>query len=78
MPNRENRKIYTLRHWLFYGAIIVFAGTAIGMAHSILGFSNGVTFAAGAVAGTIICTMALWEDIFGPPHTPREQRDRSA
>ena len=74
MPHRSDSKIYTIRHWLFYGAVITVLGTAIGAAHSVLGWSDGLTFAVGIVAGTITCTMALREDLFEPPPRRRERR----
>jgi hypothetical protein len=77
MPSRRDSKIYSFRHWLFYVGVIIALGTAIGAAHSVLGWSDGLTFAIGIVAGTITCTMALREDMFGPP-SQSHTRDRRA
>jgi uncharacterized membrane protein len=74
----DNRKIYTLRHWLFYAGVIVVAGSASGVVVAILELSHGLTLAVGATVGTVICTMALREDLFGPVPARRERRNRRA
>jgi hypothetical protein len=76
MSDHRDSKIYSLRHWLFYTGVIVVLGTAIGAAHSVLGWSDGLTFAVGAVSGTITCMMALRDDLLAPPRNPRPTRDR--
>jgi hypothetical protein len=78
MPDRPDNKIYTLRHWLFYVTVIIILGTAIGAAHSVFGWSDGLTFAVGIVAGTITCTMALREDLFAPASRAQTRHDRRA
>ncbi len=76
MPPHHDTKIYTLRHWLFYAGVIVVLGTAIGAARSVFGWSDGLTFAVGAVAGTVTCTMALREDMLAPPRDPGPPHNR--
>jgi hypothetical protein len=78
MPDHRDSKIYSLRHWLFYTGVIVVLGTAIGAAHSIFEWSDGLTFAVGAVVGTITCIMSLCDDLFAPPRQPGPSRDRRA
>jgi uncharacterized membrane protein len=78
MPEHQNRKIYSLRHWLFYAGVIFVLGTSIGAARSIFDWSDGLTFAVGIVAGMIACTMALREDLFEPAPPPYERRGRRA
>ena len=76
MSNHRDSKIYSVRHWLFYTGVIVVLGTAIGAAHARLGWSDGLTFAVGAVTGTITCAMALREDMFGPPRQSHTRDSR--
>lgn len=78
MSNHPDRKIYTLRHWLFYAGVVLVVGSAVGMVVAILDLSSGLTFAVGAVTNTIICTMALREDLFGHVPAQRKQRSRRA
>lgn len=58
-------------------AVIVILGTAIGAAHSVLGWSDGLTFAVGIVAGTITCTLALQEDLTDSRRSPERRRRRA-
>jgi uncharacterized membrane protein len=78
MSNRRDTKIYTLRHWLFYAGVIVILGITIGVAHSVMEWSDGLTFAVALVAGTIACMMALREDLLAPPRHSRERHNNRA
>jgi len=78
MSTHSDRKIYTLRHWLFYAGVVLVVGSVVGAVVAILELSSGLTFAVGGVTSTIICLMALREDLFGPVPVQREQRDRRA
>lgn len=78
MSGHKDKKIYTMRHWLFYAGVVFIVGSTVGAAVAILELSDGLTFAIGAVTGTIICLTALREDLFGPVPARREQRGRRA
>jgi uncharacterized protein (DUF697 family) len=78
MPNHGSKKIYTPRHWLFYAGVVLVAGSVAGAAVAALNLSSGLTFAVGAVTSTIICTMALREDLFRQAPVRHEQRNRRA
>jgi hypothetical protein len=73
MQRHRNKKIYTLRHFLFYMGVSMALGGLIGAAKAALDWSSGVTFAVGLVAGTITATMALREDLFEPAPPPLER-----
>jgi putative flippase GtrA len=68
MRPHPDKKIYTLRHFLFYLGVAMLFGALTGAAKELLHLSNGLAFAVGLVAGTIIATMALREDLFERPH----------
>jgi uncharacterized oligopeptide transporter (OPT) family protein len=70
--------MYTLRHFFFYLGVAALLGAIIGSAKGLLGLSNGLTFAAGIVAGTISCTMAVREDFLSHPPRPHLRRSRRA
>jgi len=74
MQPHQDKKIYTLKHFLFYLGVAMVFGALTGAAKEVLHWSNGLTFGVGLVAGTIIATMALREDLFEPPPPPHEQR----
>jgi hypothetical protein len=76
MPKRTDKKMYTLRHFFFYLGVAALLGGGVGTAKSLLGWSNGLTFAVGIVAATISCTMAVREDLFERPKHPHEGRGR--
>ena len=78
MRNHQDKKIYTLRHFLFYMGVSMALGALIGAAKATLDWSNGLTFAIGLAAGTITATMALREDLFESPPPPHERRGRRA
>jgi hypothetical protein len=67
-----------LRHLLFYVGVISVLGISIGVAHSIFGWSSGLTFAVAVLAGTISCTLALRDDLFAPASSTRHRSKRRA
>jgi uncharacterized membrane protein YhiD involved in acid resistance len=68
-------KMCTLRHFLFYMAVAAVLGAVIGVTRVVMDWSDGLTFAVAVVAGTISSTIAVREDLFGPPRHSHEQRD---
>jgi hypothetical protein len=78
MRPHPDKKIYTLRHFLFYLGVAMLFGALTGAAKELLHWSNGLAFAVGLIAGTIIATMALREDLFEPHPQSRERRGRRA
>jgi hypothetical protein len=64
---KESRplKMYTLRHFLFYMGVAGVIGLAIAVATAIFDWSDGLTFGVAVVAGTISCTFAVREGLFG-------------
>lgn len=77
MRPHPDKKIYSLKHFLFYLGVAMVCGALIGAAKEVLHWSNGLTFAVGLVAGTIIATMALREDLFEPAPPPHERHRRA-
>lgn len=76
MRPHPDKKIYTLRHFLFYLGMAMFFGALTGAAKELLHWSNGLAFAVGLLAGTIIATMALREDLFESLPPPQKRRGR--
>jgi hypothetical protein len=70
--------MYTLRHFLFYMALAAAIGIAIGLAKALWGWSDGLTFGAALVAGTISCTMAVREGLFASVQRSHGRHDRRA
>jgi hypothetical protein len=78
MSDHKTKKMHTMRHFLFYIGVACALGALIGVAHSLMDWSNGLTFAVAVAAGTISCTLALREDLFESPRAARERRDQRA
>lgn len=68
--------MYTLRHFFFYLGVAALLGAVVGTAKSLLGWSDGLTFAVGIVVATISCTMGVREDLFERPRHLPEQHSR--
>jgi uncharacterized oligopeptide transporter (OPT) family protein len=78
MSAHKDKKMYTLRHFFFYLGVAAVLGAIIGAAKVLLGWSDGLTFVVGLVAGTISCTMGVREDLLERPHHSPERRSRRA
>jgi putative flippase GtrA len=76
MRPHANKKIYSLRHFLFYLGLAMVGGALTGALKAILHWSNGLTFVVGLVAATIIATLALREDMFERPHPSPSKKPR--
>jgi VanZ family protein len=77
MDSRTKTKIYSLRHFFFYMGLAGLAGILVAIVSEALNWSHGLSFAALFVAGLIVSTMTLREDLFAPSrHTkaPRQGR----
>jgi hypothetical protein len=66
MSSESKPKIYTLRHFFFYMSLAGFAGVLVAIVSEALSWSHGLSFAALFVAGLIVSTTALREDLFVP------------
>lgn len=64
MRPHHDKKIYTLRHFLFYLGVAMLFGALTGTTKELLHWSNGLAYVVGLVVGTIIATVALREDLF--------------
>ena len=76
MQPRQDLKMYTLRHFLFYMGVAALAGAVIGTASRTMDWSIGLIYGVGLSAGTVIAVFALRESLFGPPRHPGEPRHR--
>jgi hypothetical protein len=74
MKPRDDLKIYTLRHFLFYMGIAGVTSTVIWAASEILDWSYGLSVAVLLVAGLIVPMVALRESLFAPAQRPNQQR----
>ncbi len=66
MKPRQDLKMYTLRHFLFYMGVSAFAGAAIGGASRVMDWSIGLIYGVGLSVGAVIVAFALREGLFGP------------
>jgi hypothetical protein len=79
MKPRNELKIYTLRHFLFYMGITWVAAAVIWAASEVFDWSYGLSVGVLIVAGLIVPTVALRESLFAPAQKPgRRQHSRHA
>jgi hypothetical protein len=80
MKPRDDLKMYTLRHFLFYMGVTCVVGTVLSIASRVMGWSNGLTFVLVLVTGLTISAIAMREGLFGPSQSSdaRHQHSRHA
>lgn len=66
MNPRDDLKMYTLRHFLFYMGVTCVVGTVLSIASRVMNWSNGLTFVLLLVTGLTISAIAMREGLFGP------------
>lgn len=76
MRPHSDKKIYSLRHFLFYLGLEMAGGGLTGVVAAALHWSNGLTFGIGLVAATIIATLAFREDMFEQPQSSPSRKPR--
>jgi len=74
--NARDRKIYSLRHFLFYMGVGCIASTLVWAAPKLLAWSHNLSVAVLFVAGVVVCLRALRESLFAPAQKPEQQRGR--
>jgi putative flippase GtrA len=74
MKDRTEMKILTARHFLFHMGMACVAGTVVAITSRLLEWSNGLTFAAAAVAATVVSMISLRESLFAPAQRPDRRR----
>jgi len=77
MKPREDLKMYTLRHFLFYMGVAALGGAVVGATASLMDWSNGLTYGIGLSAATAVAVVAMREGLFGSPRRsgePHHQR----
>lgn len=72
MKPRDDLKIYTLRHFLFYMGMAALAGAVIGAAANVMDWSVGLIYGVSLPIGAVIVMVALRKSLFGPPRRSRE------
>lgn len=77
MNPREDLKMYTLRHFLFYMGVSAVAGAVIGTLAGVMDWSSGLVYGVGLSAGATIMVLALREGLFGPPHHSGKRQHHS-
>jgi hypothetical protein len=79
MKPREDLKMYTLRHFLFYLGVSAAAGAIIGALAGAMDWSSGLVYGVGLSAVAAIAALALREGLFGPPrHSGKSQHRHHA
>ena len=76
MKPRDDLKMYTLRHFLFYMGVTCVLGTVTGIASHVLDWSNGLNFSVLLVAGLAVSAVAMREGLFAPSR-PSDARHHS-
>ena len=74
MKPREDLKMYTLRHFLFYMGAAALAGAVIGALANVMDWSGGLIYGVGLSVGAAIVILAMREGLFGPSRRPEGQR----
>jgi hypothetical protein len=77
MKPRENLKMYTLRHFLFYMGVSAAAGAVIGVLAGVMDWSSGLVYGVGLSTVAAITVLALREGLFGPPHRSGKRQHHS-
>lgn len=62
----ELRKLYTLRHFLFYMGLSCLVGAIIGSVAGTMDWSDGLVYAVTIPVALAIVAMALRESLFAP------------
>jgi hypothetical protein len=67
MKPRDDLKLYTLRHFLFYMAVAAGAGAVVGALANVMDWGVGLIYGVGLSVCALIIVVALREGLFGPP-----------
>jgi hypothetical protein len=78
MKSRADKKMRSLRHFLFYMGLSCLGGAVVGAAAQIMDWSTGVVYAVGLPTALVIGLMSIRESLFAPAQPKQERHGQHA